>query len=84
MWYQTAPYFAYYYTARYQDVIDLATTTLDASSEPIMEESFYWRARALIALGDNEAAIADLKTCLEAHPDFAPCLEELNKLGVQP
>jgi hypothetical protein len=84
MWYQTGPYFAYYYTGRYQDIIDLATTTLDASSEPIMEESYYWRARALIALGDTETAITDLQACLEAHPDFTPCLEELDKLGVQP
>jgi hypothetical protein len=49
-----------------------------------MEESYYWRARALIALGDTETAITDLQACLEAHPDFTPCLEELDKLGVQP
>jgi hypothetical protein len=27
MWYQTGPYFAYFYSARYQDVISLADTT---------------------------------------------------------
>ena len=51
MWYQTGPYFAYYYTGRYQDVINLATQTLDAMSEPILEESFYWRARASFSSG---------------------------------
>ena len=35
MWYQTGPYFAYYYSARYQDVINLANTTLnDTISTP--------------------------------------------------
>jgi tetratricopeptide (TPR) repeat protein len=84
MWYQTAPYYAYYYTGRYVDVINLATQTLDASSEPILEESFYWRARALNALGDSEAAITDLQQCLVVHPGFAPCEEELRKLGIDP
>ena len=84
LWYQTGPYFAYYYTARYQDVIDLATQTLDASSEPILEESFYWRARASLALDQNEAAIKDLRQCLVVHEDFQPCVDELQKLGLEP
>lgn len=84
LWYQTGPYFAYYYTGRYQDVIDLATTTLDTMSEPVLEESYYWRARARLALGDREGAIKDLRTSLEAHPDFAPALEQLSLLGEQP
>jgi hypothetical protein len=84
MWYQTAPYYAYFYTGRYLDVVNLATQTLDASSEPILEESFYWRARALNALGDSDAAITDLQQCLEVHPGFTPCEEELRKLGIDP
>jgi hypothetical protein len=84
LWYQTGPYFAYYYTGRYQDVIDLATTTLDASSEPNLEESYYWRAKALLVMGDNETATADLRQCLEVHPDFNPCVTELRLLGIEP
>jgi len=84
LWYNTIPYFAYYYTGRYVDVINLATQTLDAMSEPILEESFYWRAKAELALGDSEAAIKDLKQCLVVHPDFAPCLEELKLQGIEP
>ncbi|MDX1438236.1 MAG: C39 family peptidase, partial [Anaerolineales bacterium] len=49
MWYQTGPYWAYYYSGRYQDVIDLANTTLyDTISEPTLEESIYWRALAYL------------------------------------
>ena len=84
MWYQTGPYFAYYYSQRYQDVINLATTTLEAASEKVLEESFYWRGRAKLALGDNDGAIQDFRLSLKAHPDFQPALEQLQFLGIQP
>ena len=83
MWYQTGPYWAYFYTGRYADVINLATTTLDAMSEPVLEESYYWRALAREALGDVNGAIEDWQTSLKHHPDFAPSLSELTRLGVE-
>ena len=84
MWYQTGPYWAYYYTARYQDVIDLATKTLDAMSEPVLEESYYWRALAREALGDSQEANKDLRSSLEYHPGFEPSLTQLEQLGENP
>ncbi len=60
MWYQTGPYFAYYFSGRYQDVENLATTTLDAAAEPYLEESFVWRARARLALGNRAGAAEDV------------------------
>lgn len=84
MWYATGPYWAYYYTGRYQDVINLATTTLEAMSEDVLEESFYWRARAHLALGNNEAAEEDLRQCLKAHESFQPCVDELLGMGLEP
>jgi hypothetical protein len=81
MWYQTGPYWAYYYTGRYFDVINLATTTLDVMSEPVLEESYYWRALAREALGDISGAIEDLQTSLKHHPGFAPSLEQLARLS---
>ena len=82
LWYQTGPYFAYYYTGRYQDVVNLATETIKNDHEKVLEESFYWRGMAQLALGDNEAAIADLQQSLKAHPGFIPAVEELKALGV--
>jgi tetratricopeptide (TPR) repeat protein len=82
MWYQTGPYFAYFFTGRYKDVIDLATTTLDAASEPYLEESYYWRARALAATGDLKGAGDDLRTSLKYHPDFGPSLQIMQQLGI--
>lgn len=72
IWYQTGPYFAYYYTGRYQDVYDLATQTLDAMTKPILEESFYWRGLAREALGDIPGAIDDLRMSVALNPNFDP------------
>lgn len=84
MWYQTGPYFAYYFSGRYQDVEDLATTTIDAAAEPYLEESFVWRARARIALGDSTGAVEDIQKSLEYHPGFGPSIELAQSLGIQP
>jgi hypothetical protein len=85
LWYQTGPYFAYYYTERYQDVINLVTVTLDnIKSDPVLEESFYWRAMAYLALVNREAAVKDLRQCLVAHPEFVPCADLLKTQGLEP
>ena len=84
-WYQTGPYFAYFYTGRYQDVIDLADITLSYSSaQPAIEESWVWRGRAKVALGDIEGGIEDFRTALEWHPDWWVAEQELINLGVTP
>lgn len=84
MWYQTGPYWAYYYTGRYRDVINLATKTLDAMSEPVLEETYYWRALAREALGNTKGAVQDLQSSLKVHPGFEPARLELQKLGITP
>ena len=84
MWYQTGPYFAYYYSGRYQDMINLTTLTIDAASEPYLEENFYWRAQAYVAIGETQKAVQDLYTSLEYHPGFIPGVELLKQLGYSP
>jgi hypothetical protein len=82
MWYQTGPYFAYYYMFRYQDVINLATQTINSTDKPYLEESFYWRGRAERAQGDTQADIADQRLALQYHSGFKPSQDELNQLGI--
>ena len=53
MWYQTGPYKAYYYSGRYQDVINLADNTFKTVSAPTLEESLYWRGLAKYATGQH-------------------------------
>ena len=81
LWYQTGPYYAYYWTGRYYDVISLADQTISAASEPYIEENFYWRARAKSALGDTAGASADLRKSLEYHPGFGPATALLGEIG---
>jgi len=84
-WYQTDPYFAYFNTGRYQDVIDLANITLSKSSfEPAIEETWVWRGRARLALGDQEGAIEDFRNALKWHPGWWVAEAELRNLGVTP
>jgi len=85
MWYQTGPYFAYYYSNRFSDVIELANTTLnDTISKPILEESLLWRGRASYMAGDTPAAIADYRTALKVHVNWVPATQALQDLGIQP
>ena len=82
MWYQTGPYFAYYHSGRYQDVINLANNTLNETiSEPTLEESLYWRARAAYALGDYDAAFADMRETVRLNANFSPGLFYLEAWG---
>jgi tetratricopeptide (TPR) repeat protein len=82
MWYQTGPYFAYYFTGRYQDVIDLADFTLDNARLKILEETYVWRGRAYAALGIMGQAQEDLCSALEYHPGFVPAQQEIDQLGL--
>lgn len=85
LWYQTGPYFAYFYSQRYWDVLNLADTTLNAmQSDKNLEESYFWRAKAKAALGDTTGAIEDFRTSLRFHRDFGPALYELELMGAAP
>jgi hypothetical protein len=53
-------------------------------SEPILEESYYWRALARLALGDTDRAVSDLRASLEQHPGFAPSTAQLQSMGLAP
>jgi hypothetical protein len=85
LWYQTGPYFAYFYSGRYWDVLNLAETTLNTlQSEKNIEETYYWRGMAKAALGDSAGAIADFRSAIEYHPGFAPATYQLQQLGAAP
>jgi hypothetical protein len=81
-WYQTGPYQAYYHTGRYQDVINLANTTLGVFAKPPLEESLYWRGLAKQASGDLEGAVDDFKRAVDLNLTFVYGQEELERLGV--
>jgi tetratricopeptide (TPR) repeat protein len=77
VWYETGIYKAYYWSQRYQDVIELANFTLNGETE--LEESWYWRGMARMALGDRDGAISDWRQALAKHAGFAPALVALSQ-----
>ncbi len=83
MWYRVEPYAAYYYTARYQDVIQLANATFMWVGQPVLEESYYWRGMAYQALGETRRAISDFQKALSLNPNFTPAQQALQALGVE-
>jgi tetratricopeptide (TPR) repeat protein len=84
MWYQTGPYWAYYYSGRYQDVINLAETTFQTVGAPTLEESLYWRGLAEYALGNTQAAINDVRKSVYYNMNFKAGIAKLQEWGVRP
>jgi len=85
MWYQTGPYWAYYYTGRYQDVINLATITLATVKDgPTLEESLYWRGMAKQASGDLAGAESDYKAANHLNAKMPAIIQALQAVGMAP
>lgn len=82
MWYRTEPYAAYYHTGRYQDVVNLAHITLSSVDKPVLEESYFWRGMARLALGDREGAITDLQRAARLNPRSTDAVAQLQDLGI--
>jgi tetratricopeptide (TPR) repeat protein len=70
LWYQFEVFEAYLALGRYQDVINLATVTLEATGG--LEELYYYRGLALRALGQSPAAARDFRAALEYNPNYDP------------
>ena len=81
LWYVDGPYAAYYHTGRYQDVINLAQSTLINVDKPVLEETYYWRGMAKLALGDQPGAVEDLQRAASLNPNSTPAAQELQKVG---
>jgi tetratricopeptide (TPR) repeat protein len=82
LWYRDEPYSAYYHTGRYQDVINLANSTLATADKPVLEETYYWRGMAKAASGDQAGGIEDLRRAYQLNPNSTPASAELRRLGV--
>ncbi len=75
LWYQYEPFAAYYAVGRYGDVVTMADTTLATTKS--IEEIYYWRGRALVALGNPDEARRALQQALELNQRFVPAQEAL-------
>ncbi len=75
LWYQFGPYAAYQETGRYEDVLALAEATL--KDRPYFEESYYYKALALEALGEQEAARENMEKAADFNPNFSAAVSAL-------
>jgi len=80
-WYQTGPFFAYYYMGRYNDLYNLAKQTLDKTPEDAIPETWVWLGRAAVMLGKHDEAVYDFRQALFWHPDWWVAKNELIALG---
>jgi tetratricopeptide (TPR) repeat protein len=78
LWYQFGPFEAYAAVERWDDVQALADTNLGNAQN--LEESHFWRGRALAAKGDVDGATAAWKRAADLNPNFAPASEALSSI----
>lgn len=78
LWYQFAPFEAYLGAGRLDDVLTLANTNIAQFSQ--LEESHYYRGRALQAMGRNAEARAAYGLALRANGRFIPAYHFLSVL----
>jgi len=82
LWYQFDLFDAYLAVGRYQEVLDLATATLEATGG--LEELYYYRGMAEQALGQNDNAAQDFRAALEYNPNFDLAANALTILETNP
>lgn len=72
LWYQHRPYIAYMKIGRYQDMLDLAQSTLADPGGRNVEETYYYQGHALSFLGDLNGAATAFQQSLRLNEFFYP------------
>lgn len=78
LWYQFGPFWAYYETGRYAEVIALANATINTAKQ--IEEAYFWRGLAEHAQGNDAAARASWQKAIELNPNYADPVAALGTL----
>jgi tetratricopeptide (TPR) repeat protein len=79
LWYQFEPFAAYVEVERHDEVVDLVDRTM--RNVQTIEELYYWKGRALVALGEEESAALNFSQALALNPIYTPAREALSALG---
>jgi serine/threonine protein kinase len=80
LWHQFGMYKAYLKTGRSEYVVTLTDTILSETGGRNVEESYYYRAWALIHLQRIDEAVTNLEMALERNPNFGPARLMLDSL----
>lgn len=79
LWYQFGPYEAYYRVGRYDEVVSLADATQKNVGD--LEESYYYKALALVKLGRTAEARDALAKAVQYNPGYLAAQQALQQLG---
>lgn len=79
LWYQFAPFEAYYRSGNYQQVIALADSVIE-SAKSYVEEAFYYRGIARAALGLWDEGYADIAAAVRFNPNFSAAVRAMNSV----
>lgn len=78
MWYQFAPYEALLQVGRFDEVIDLANSTLRTT--PYVEETHYYKGRAFEYQGSYVSAYEEYSTAVEFNPNYLQAQTALRRV----
>jgi len=81
LWYQFEPYAAYQGVGRFHDVLELTEATLSNSGGKNVEETFFYRGQALVAIGELEEGTKAYEQALKLRPDFDRAIEGLQNIA---
>ncbi len=79
LWYQFAPFQAYYEAGRHQELLALTDSVIATAGN--IEETYFWRGKALQALGDGAAARQAYQRAIELNSNYAEAQQALAQLG---
>ncbi len=69
----------YYEAGRHAELIALADSVIATAGN--IEETFYWRGRALQATGDNDTARAAYQRAVELNSNYIEAQQALTEIG---
>jgi tetratricopeptide (TPR) repeat protein len=79
LWYQFEPFQAYYEAGRHAELLALADSVIATAGN--IEETYYWRGRALQATGDIDCARAAYQRAVELNSNYAEAQQALAEQG---
>ena len=80
LWYQFAPYEAYFEVGRYADILSYVEANLGNGGEWV-EETYYWQGRAYEAQGETALARTAYRQALNHNRLFDPAKSALDRLN---
>ncbi|MFQ5433272.1 MAG: C39 family peptidase [Anaerolineae bacterium] len=80
VWYQFRPYIAYMKVGRFQEMVNLADTTLTTQGGRNVEETYLYKGHALAFLGDGPGAVAAYEDALRLNSNFYPAQWALDSI----